>query len=87
MLTLTWEPSEPERVASYLVQASNAPLKGKNAVQGDVITERSNTRYSDDDTPFYADVTINLVDGKTSKTWSEGSSSWSCLLIRVRTYR
>lgn len=79
MLTLSWTAAEPERVASYLVQANNAPLKGKNTVQGNVITETSSSWTIDDDSPFYVDVTINYVDGRPSKAWSVDSSAWSCL--------
>ena len=79
VVSVQWAPSEPERVESYLVQANNAPLKGKNTVQGNVITETSSTWFIDDDSPFYVNVTINYVDGKSSKTWSVGNTSWSCI--------
>ena len=78
-VTLQWAPSEPERVESYLVQANNAPLKGKNTVQGNVITETSSSWEIDDNSPFYVDVTINYLDGKPSKAWSVGNTSWDCI--------
>ena len=79
VLTVSWEPSQPERVASYLVQANNAPLKGKNTVQGNTQQETSTRWEFADDTPFYVNVTINYTDGRSSKPFSVGNASWSCL--------
>jgi hypothetical protein len=79
VLTVSWAPSEPERVASYLVQGNNAPLRGKNTVQGSVVQETTSSYTIDDDSPFYVDVTINYVDGRDSKPFSVGDPAWSCL--------
>ena len=79
MITLDWAVSDPAAVESYLVQANNAPLKGKNVVQGNVITETTSNWEIDDDSAFYMKVTIILVGGKESKSWSVASDSWSCI--------
>jgi hypothetical protein len=78
-ITLDWDVSDPAAVESYHVQANNIPLKGKNTVQGNVITETTSNWEIDDDTAFYMKVTIILASGRESKSWSVGSDSWSCL--------
>ena len=77
-ITLDWAVSDPAAVEGYLVQANNAPLKGKNTVQGNVITGTTSNWFIDDSTAFYIKVTIILAGGKESKSWSVGSDSWSC---------
>lgn len=78
VITLDWEVSDPSAVESYLVQANNSPLRGKDTVQGNVITETTATWEVDTGSAFYTKVTINLVGGKSSKSWSVAEDTWTC---------
>ena len=79
VVTVGWSVSDPSAVEGYLVQANNTPLKGKNTVQGNVITETSSNWEIDDDSAFYIKVTMILTGGKESKSFSVGNDRWDCI--------